>query len=1295
MRRKPNDSTMAELPAGGSCSRCESQIEAFEHACQKGLLPNIDDYLRGETSERDALLVELAHVDLEFRLKAGESARVEAYLDRYPRLAHDRRTVLDLLETEFELRRRSETDLGLEEYTARFPEFVAELRRRMMRNSTCAAGQNSTIEVKSSRPQLPAVPGYEIIKEIGRGGMGVIYKARQARLKRHVALKFLPTEVVREQALLDRFVREAVTASGLNHPNICTVHELGEHSGRPFIVMEFIEGQTLHSIAQRLPNVAEVAGLIRQAARALAAAHAAGVVHRDIKPENIMVRDDGFVKVLDFGLARKLPTLTKHNTHGANDTSPGALLGTIAFMSPEQIRGEALEGSSDVFSLGVVFYQLVTGRHPFESDSTFSTLHAIAACHPIPPSRLNREIPAGLEGLITSMLSKDARLRPTAAAVETALAATARKQAHRQAPRTATRTIVPRGAELTALRAALADVEAGCCHLVCLAGEPGIGKTTIAEDFLEQLQAQTGDYFIACGRCSERQAGTEAFLPVIDALANLSRDDTSGTLSRLMKVLAPTWHARVVRSPPASDEDVSRASSQQAMLRELCNLLEEISRLAPLVLFFDDVHWADASTVDLLAHLGRHGHRLRVLVIVTFRPTELLLGSHPFHSVKLDLQAQGACSEVPVTFLARSQIDSYLSLAFPGHAFSSAFADLVHARTEGSPLFMVDLLRYLSERGVIKVVQGRWSLACDVPDLKQDLPESVRSMIQRKLQQLDAEDRKLLSAAAIQGHEFDSAAVAFAIDRDAVTVEERLQVLERVHGLVRRFRETEFPDRTLNLRYAFVHVLYQQALAADITPTRRASLSLALARALERFHASRSADAAAEIACLYEVGREFGDAARFFHLAVQNAGQVFAHRDAIILAQRALRLLDALPPSAARDKLELPLQMTLGLHIQMTESCAADLAKRAYDRARELHSSASDARTLFAILWGLWLYFKVRSQLHRAQELADQLLTLAHDLNDADLALQAHQALGLTALCRGDPSAALRHVEQVAVLYNPDRHIEHAVLFGQDPAVICKAFGAIALWLLGFPDSAQRQSEAAIAMSRELSPTSQSIALHFAAMLQQLCRNAEKTQEYAIASASIAAEHGLSFWLAGGNVMIGWALVATGNAEEGIRQLRQGMLDWQATGSATYRTYYLALLAESLGRREQFAEALDVLNEALALTEHTDERFYEAELYRLRGEMLLRDRGARESTTTDQGAKAFRLAIAVSRQQSARSLELRAAVSLARLQGNVVLACESQNRLAEAYGAITQGRDTRELSEARDLLESCSDLAIE
>jgi predicted ATPase len=595
---------------------------------------------------------------------------------------------------------------------------------------------------------------------------------------------------------------------------------------------------------------------------------------------------------------------------------------------------------------------------------------------------------------------------------------------------------------------------------------------------------------------------------------------------------------------------------------------------------------------------------------------------------------------------------------------------------------MVDLLRDLREGHVIAAEDGRWSLARALPELWLELPETVRSMIQRKLERLDDGDRRLLGVAAAQGHEFDSAVVAAAVMLDPATVEERMQVLERVHGLVRLLREDEFPDRTLTMRYAFVHALYQQALYGDLSPTRRTAISRALAQSLESRYGDESASVAAELACLYEAGRDFLQGARQFHQASQNAAQVFAHRDAVQLARRGLGLLEGLARSAVRDALELSLQTTLGLQLQVTEGYGSEPARLAYNRARELCVAAPPA-ALFPVLWGLWLVHKVRSELPYAQEIADELLALAVRLHDPNLALQAHQALGLTALCRGQPARSLRHIEQVATLYNPELHRTHAFLFGQDPGVICKAYGAVALWLLGHPDAAQRQSEHAIEMSRDLSPTSQAVALHFAAMVYQLCRDPARARQCAEASVAISAEHGFRFWRAGGLVIGGWALAAEGE-EAGLVQLRQGLSEWDATGSVTYLTYYLGLLADVLTDPSEAHQRRRVLDEALLLAIRTDERMCDAELHRLRGETIMLAPG--DNDCAPQARQEFERAWSIARAQEARALELRAAISLARLHNRVGGDERSRDRLADSLSCFPGQTHSPDIAEARALL---------
>jgi predicted ATPase len=504
---------------------------------------------------------------------------------------------------------------------------------------------------------------------------------------------------------------------------------------------------------------------------------------------------------------------------------------------------------------------------------------------------------------------------------------------------------------------------------------------------------------------------------------------------------------------------------------------------------------------------------------------------------------------------------------------------------------------------------------------------------------------------------------------------------------VRSTRELELPDRTLNVRYAFVHILYQQTLYDGLPPSRRASLAASLAARLEHHHGDGASALASELACLYEVGRDFSRAARQYLLASQNAGRVFAHHEAVELAQRGLRLLQSVPESANAIELELALQTTLGLQFQVTKGYAAPEAYQAYSRARELCISVSGTKAEFPVLWGLWLYHKVRSNLAPAHDMAHNLLALARSCGDPNLALQAHQALGITAFCRGRQATALWNVEQVAALYDPERHRAHSSLFGQDPGVICKSYGAVVLWLLGFPDSAEQQCDSAIAMSRDRSPTSQAVALHFAAMVHQLKQDPQRTLQCAQKASAIAVEHRLSFWLAGAAILAGWALAKSGSTAEGLARLRQGLADWRATGSVTYETYYLGLLAEVLAAQGQRDEAMQVLDDALKLAAKTGEGLYLPELHRLRGELILDMSGGADAKSSRQAEAAFHRALDIAREQETRSFALRAAISLARPRPRLGQHEDGHRLLRHIDESLTQGYDSPDRREARAILE--------
>jgi serine/threonine protein kinase len=386
------------------------------------------------------------------------------------------------------------------------------------------------------------VSHYKITAKLGEGGMGAVYEAKDTRLGRRVAVKFLPEAALKDHMAVERFQREAQAASALNHPNIVTIHDIVESGELRCIVMEVIEGRTLRKWLADGPSLERSIGVILQVSEALSVAHGAGIVHRDLKPENIMIREDGYAKILDFGIAR-LRAGADSEAETMDATMPGAVVGTVPYMSPEQCSGNPIQIASDVFSLGVVLYEMTTGHHPFRAESKLACVNRILTTTPPSPSKLNPAISADLEGLMVGMLEKDARARPGAAAVTIRLRKIQEgRSAAEPVPAEKVGIVVGRAEPEEAMSEVLATAVAGHGRLLCVTGEPGMGKTTLVEDFLRKLTTDGTPYLIARGRCSERLAGTEAYLPILEALERLLRDGHASRVAESMKLLAPTWY---------------------------------------------------------------------------------------------------------------------------------------------------------------------------------------------------------------------------------------------------------------------------------------------------------------------------------------------------------------------------------------------------------------------------------------------------------------------------------------------------------------------------------------------------------------------------------------------------------------------------------------------------------------------------------------------------------------------------------------------------------------------------------
>ena len=1123
--------------------------------------------------------------------------------------------------------------------------------------------------------------------------MGEVYRAADPRLGRDVAVKVIRRSHVHDEDALDRLLREATLASSLNHPNIVTIYETGVVGTDRYVAMELVEGTTLRVAAAQGMLLGRALAIARQIAEALAVAHAAQIVHRDIKPDNVMVRPDGYVKLLDFGLARLQPDAIAAGVTGPL-TEAGVVLGTIAYMAPEQARGEAIKPEADVFALGVMLYELVTGRHPFQAASQIGTLHALMRENPEPPALLNPELPRAIDQLILEAIQKDPRLRPGASEVMFRLnlahdstVAAALSSVAISPRRQSSGSVVGREVELDALFHEFDRAQRGRGRLVVVAAEAGFGKTTLVETFVRQLEESGEAVRVGRGRCSERLAGSEAYLPVLEALDSLQRNEQLGNVSRVIRAVAPSWYAQIM--PPAeNDSSAARLAadtvggSQERLKFEIAALLEELGRIQPIVLWFDDVHWADPSTTDLIGYVARRLNGMRAMIVATCRPSDLAQSRHPFLPLKLDLLGRGECRKVTPGLLDEAAIARYVASQFPEHAFPTGFTDLISHRTEGNPLFMVDLLRDLRRRHILRQQDGKWIITEELSALERELPQSVRSLIQRKMDALDDGDRRLLAAAAVQGIDFDSAIVAGALPLDEESVENALERLEREHALVRFVEEAESSKRALTLRYRFAHHVYHQAFTESVRATRRVALSRAIAERL----VARSCDVcdcAADIALLFEAARDGLRAAEYFNKAALAAAKLYAHDDTARLAQRGLALLEQEPDTPERAAVELDLQMTYGLAIKTSQGYALPAVGTAYARAHELCRKVSDPRRVIPVLMGLSAHHIVSGEITIARDVALEMRALFQRIGDPNLQMLGEWSLGAALFHLGELETSHQHLLRGLELYDPAFHHPRVWQTGIDPGIFCRAELSRTLTLRGYPNEGLRCAQQAVADARALEhPQAVAFALLFETFVHVARRDAAQVLRAYEELAEICVPRGIAQELQWGAPFRDRALVEMGHVEQGLAQMVESLNAQTITRSALLRPYYLVLYAGSLLRAKRLDEAQRALDESAQFARDTNQHAYDAEHARLQAEVF---------AATGQGESATRMydeALRIARAQGARWLELRASRGYANQLAAAGRTSEARALLEPLCASLTDGHDTLDFVAAEALLRT-------
>jgi DNA-binding winged helix-turn-helix (wHTH) protein/predicted ATPase len=852
---------------------------------------------------------------------------------------------------------------------------------------------------------------------------------------------------------------------------------------------------------------------------------------------------------------------------------------------------------------------------------------------------------------------------------------------------------VGRNSELDQLGRLLDCSLAGQQQIVFLSGEPGIGKTTLVEAFLRTV-SRGNRFWIGRGQCIAHYGSGEGYLPLLEAVGRLCREPGGEHLIQILRQQAPAWLAQLPALVPAAERQQLQAEVQgvtrDRMLREMFDALDAISSERPLILRLEDLHWSDVSTLDLLAFMARRTEPARLLVIGTYRPIEIMERNHPLRAIKLEMLPNGYCEEIALDYLTEEAVSEYLARRFDSEDLASILARTVHERTDGNPLFMVNVTDDLVAQGVVSDTDGNWDLKIPPSEIRIATPKTIEQMIIALLERLDSGERRLLEVASVVGDEFSAEAVSAGLQKKTEEVEAKSDELVRRERFIRLKGTDEWPDGTITTVYGFIHALYREVLYDQLPVNRRIRLHREIAERAERGYGDCADEIAAELAVHFEYGRAIEQAIRYRRYAGANAAQRSANIEAIEHLTKGISLMQTIDDSGKWADEELDMRIMLGAPLIHTKGYAAPEIEENYARARALWPDGGEATQLHAILWGLWLYYVVGAQHDKALDLGRELMQLAEREENAALLTTAHYALECTLFYMGQASSAYAHAEQGIAHYDANQHRELAFSYAQDPGVICRSVGSWALWVQGFPQRALRLSDEAVAHAHDLAyPFSLAFALNFSSALHQMCGENGPALDHAEAAIALCTEHGFPFWLEMGNVLRGRILVEQGGEDEAVDRMADGLNAYRATDAELFCPHFLCLLAEGYGFTRRIEKGFAAIREAYTGISRSAETYFEPEVHRVEGELILGTRTSnRDTIIEDRAMSCFQKAIEISQQQGAKSWELRAATSLARLWQQQDKQAEAHRLLSEIYDLFTEGFDTKDLREAKALLEA-------
>jgi transcriptional regulator with AAA-type ATPase domain/predicted ATPase len=822
---------------------------------------------------------------------------------------------------------------------------------------------------------------------------------------------------------------------------------------------------------------------------------------------------------------------------------------------------------------------------------------------------------------------------------------------------------VGRTREVTLVEAVWTRVQAGQGQVVGLVGAPGMGKSRFLLELRHHFSSLGVPY---CeGQCLAYRSATP-YRPIRDLLRDYcvlsASDRPEAVRDKVYSTLETSGSDAEAGAPWLLDllgipMETARLAGLSADVRRsrtfetLAQLFLAGSQRQPLVLAAENLHWIDPTSEAFLALLIERMAGVPLLVLTTTRPG--------YRAPWVDRSYATQFVLPPLNTEASRQVMRHM---LAHQALAPALEQQLLAKAEGNPFFLEELAQTVREQGESQQTPI--------------VPDTIQVVLAARLDRLPTIEKRLVQAAAVIGED-----VALPLLQALVPLPEAT-----LHSGLAHLQEAElfFPKSFVpTLTYTFKHVLVQEAAYQSLPAPIRQQYHQQVAQVLVEHFPDIAETQPELVAQHYTRAGLHEQAVGYWHCAGQRANERSAYVEALSHLSRGLEVLQTLPPTPERTRHELTLHIALGPVLMATKGQGAPEVAQVYARARALCQQVEATPQLLPVLGGLCGYYVMRAELQTAWELGEQLLTLAQQQQDPTCLIQAYQALGGILYHLGELAPARTHLEQAVALYR-SQPLRSLATPGSDPSVVCLSYMALILWGLGYPDQALERSYEALTLTQELAhPFSLAFALVMASALCACLRETQTTQERAEAAIALSTEHRFAQFSEAATIWRGWVLVAQGQGEAGLSQMRRGLAAWRAIGAGLVLPYNLALLAEAYGQGGQAEEGLPVLDEALTVADKTGERWWEAELHRLKGELLLKQ----AVPDTHQAETCFHQALAIARRQQAKSLELRAAMSLSRLWQHQGKRAEARELLAPAYAWFTEGFDTTDLQEAKALLE--------